>query len=620
MAVFIVAIAVNIIMFNVLMNKATLRVDLTKDKVFTLSRATVKMLEGLEDDVLIKVYITKDLPVQFSKLERFLRDKLEDYSSYSKGRLRYTIIHPEDDEAYKKEAQKLGLVAGNVQERKKDKLSVRKAYMGMVMLFADRKEIIPWIPGNFRHLTPVMEFMEYDLTRRIKNLVRTKGQKHKIGLLAGHKEATTSRGLSRLAMMMKQFDYQLKPVTLTGGKTVPADLDTLLVIGPKTKLTESEKFEIDQFLMKGKTVAFFLDNLMVGRQPRMPKNMIMGRPHDEGLRDMLKHYGVEFKKGIVLDDSCFPVPIPRIQRMGNIQFRSRVMKPYAPWIRVINMGKSLLTRSIPGKGLGFPFTAELSITKQAREKLKVLELAKSSSESWKMDGPFYFLNLETNFQSPWQRELTQAVSRVERAAQEVRALRRKAQLGYTVSGSDLNTAIDKYKKAKAALSTADDKAKLEKRRKAGPYLLAAALSGNFTSFWAGKKAPRAAKKDSGKSPKASAKEKKKGPKTEDIPVLAKTRKKTHILVIGNSHFIMDNMMAPGNQVLIQNLIDWLVQDEEMISIRSRTLAAAPLDPNMSQSKKNLARILNIAGIPLLLVLFGLGRWLYRKRKREIVIG
>ncbi|MBI5507715.1 MAG: GldG family protein [Deltaproteobacteria bacterium] len=90
-----------------------------------------------------------------------------------------------------------------------------------------------------------------------------------------------------------------------------------------------------------------------------------------------------------------------------------------------------------------------------------------------------------------------------------------------------------------------------------------------------------------------------------------------VLVAGGSMFVSDQFMAKGSEALLLNLLDWMVLDEELLAVRSRGLAAAPLD-ELSDAKRNTLKYANIVGVPLAFIAFGLMRWRMRENRRSKV--
>ncbi len=91
-----------------------------------------------------------------------------------------------------------------------------------------------------------------------------------------------------------------------------------------------------------------------------------------------------------------------------------------------------------------------------------------------------------------------------------------------------------------------------------------------------------------------------------------------LVVIGNQTFLTDQFVrnAPGGLALVLNAVDWLAQDEALMTIRAKDRSPPPLVFS-SEFKRDVAKYGNLAGVPLLLIAFaGLRLWLRRRRTLE----
>jgi ABC-type uncharacterized transport system involved in gliding motility auxiliary subunit len=130
-----------------------------------------------------------------------------------------------------------------------------------------------------------------------------------------------------------------------------------------------------------------------------------------------------------------------------------------------------------------------------------------------------------------------------------------------------------------------------------------ASTGRFSSFFKGKEIPKAEGESAPDLERQT---------VEESPM-------TRIVVIGNSNFIADQpflRQKPQNAVLFHNLVDWLTLSQDLIGIRAKTQIERPLE--VSPSGTITAEVLNFAGVPLLVVIFGLVRYMVKKRSRKIL--
>ena len=159
------------ILVNIVALRFFQRLDLTHDKIFTLSDASRNLVKSLDDKFLVKAYFTSDLPPEYANNRRYLKDQLDEYRAYAGGNFQYEFIDPSKKEEVEQEAQRYGVPPVQVQVLKQDKLQVEKAYMGLVFLYGDKQERLPVIQSTAN--------LEYEISSAVKKL--TSKELKKIG-------------------------------------------------------------------------------------------------------------------------------------------------------------------------------------------------------------------------------------------------------------------------------------------------------------------------------------------------------------------------------------------------------------------------------------------------------
>ena len=135
----------------------------------------------------------------------------------------------------------------------------------------------------------------------------------------------------------------------------------------------------------------------------------------------------------------------------------------------------------------------------------------------------------------------------------------------------------------------------------GQQVLAAVVYGPFTSYFKDKPVPAASD-------------------TAAVPALHEptvtTSPENRIVVVGDGEFFVDDKGGSDrdNLLFFQNLVDWLMQDEDLIGIRSREVTDRPLR-SVSPATKNIVKYANMLGSPLLVVILGIVAWQLRRRRR-----
>jgi gliding-associated putative ABC transporter substrate-binding component GldG len=309
-AVNLVLLVVVLVLANVVAVRWFTRIDMTGEKLYTLSDASRKLVGSLDDKFLVKAFYTADMPAPYNNNRRYLQDQLDEYRAYANGNFHYEFIDPKSSEELEQEAQRYGIPPVQVQVLKEDKFQVDNAYMGLVFLYGDRQERIPVIRSTSN--------LEYEISSAIKKL--TSKELKKVGFLAGQGEPELERFKRLQEILSKQ--YQVTRVDISGGRAVPQDVAVLVVAAPDRKFASWEKYLIDQYLMKGGRAAFFLNRVSINLQGQM------GRPLDLGIDDMLESWGVRVNADLVRDRSCAYVTVS--QQAGFMVIQNQIPFYYLP--------------------------------------------------------------------------------------------------------------------------------------------------------------------------------------------------------------------------------------------------------------------------------------------------
>lgn len=297
---------------NFLASRVLARIDLTKDKEFTISNATKDVLRGLDDLVTIKVYFSKKLPPNLATLRRNIDDVLREYQAYSQGNLRVEYIDPSENPDEEQKLRFLGIPQIQLNVIEQDQLQVINGYMGIAILYADRHQAIPIVQDVYT--------LEYDLTAAIIQVLAS--EKRVVGYLTGNEEPPLDRDFEGLNQLLTQT-YEVRPVDLNQGRQqVPADINTL-IIARSQNVPDRAKWQIDQYIMRGGRVIFLLDPLRLDDQMGLQKPI----PVTTNLDDLLAHYGVKLERALVQD--------MRNENAGFMQGYVRYTVPYPMWPKMV---------------------------------------------------------------------------------------------------------------------------------------------------------------------------------------------------------------------------------------------------------------------------------------------
>jgi ABC-type uncharacterized transport system involved in gliding motility auxiliary subunit len=280
------------------------RIDTTKAEKYTLSRGSANLVKSLKKDkIKVDAYVTKGLP-KLDAFVRDLRDLLQEYQANGDGKFEFRIIEAKDEKD-KDAAKEAGLVAQSFADtnQDEDKLEATKGYMGLVFNYGTERDAIKFLPPG---QTDGLEFWITNKIREVRD--KAEGIKHKIGVLQGHDEikltdanlAPPNAGRYAIQPIITQnfTFYQFQDVDLKGGDAeIDETLDGLIITQPGKDISEKELRRIDQFVMKGKSLAVFASAVNVkGSDATMNAEL-----NNHGLDKLLEGYGIKVKKDVVLD-------------------------------------------------------------------------------------------------------------------------------------------------------------------------------------------------------------------------------------------------------------------------------------------------------------------------------
>ncbi len=361
----IVVIVVILLVLNLISVNVFGRLDLTDGKIYSLSQSSKDLMRSLDDRVTIKCYFSDEIPQPYNANARYLKDQLGEYKAYAGKNLNYVYIDPVK-EGKEQEARSYGIPPVPIQTLARDKMEVKNVYMGLAVLFGDKKEVIPVIQNTAS--------LEYEITRAIKKLVHRTTPK--VGFITGHGELTLDKEMTYVNKVLTQ-EYQVEPLDLRTMSAIPADVTTVYLIGPKTRLSDHELYLIDQFLMRGGKVGMLIEKVNAQIQQGT------AIPLDPGLDAFLANYGVGISSNMVIDAQCGTVAVQ--QQQGQFRFQSVKEYPFFP--KIIEFSKTnLIVKGL--QAINLIYASSIDTTHFGSSGLNFDVLARTSKQSGVLIPPY----------------------------------------------------------------------------------------------------------------------------------------------------------------------------------------------------------------------------------------
>ena len=350
-------------------------------------------------------------------------------------------------------------------------------------------------------------------------------------------------------------EHNLASADMQSGR-IPDDADLLLLISPD-KLDINQLFAVDQFLMRGGTVVVATSPFDIEIREGLSV-----RKNESGLIDWLTHHGIMLEEQMVLDpqNASFPIPVDR--RVAGLVFHETRMVnyPYFGDIRgdgIVQEGG--LTAGVDQVTMTWP--SPITLVEQKNHGRRATRLLESSDQAWTSDNT----EIEPDFEI-------------------------YGELGFPVGDQQ------------------------------GAQLLAVAVEGRFDSYFRDKPSPLLIHEEESVADGGPAEGKEKDPVI--TRVIDRSPESARIILFASRSFLTDTMLdlatsGMGTRYLkpiqlVENAIDWSLEDRGLLAIRGRAHFSRTLDP-LARKSQLFWEYLNY-GLPLLgLLLIGLIRRQTHKR-------
>lgn len=350
--IIMVTIVLALAILNFLASRHFVRVDLTKNRDYSLAPATKKTLENLKDVVTLRLYFTKEMPPQLLTLKRLIDDTVSEFRSYGGQNIRVEYADPATDETATREAAVSGVTPVQLNVQGQDKLEVAKVYLGMALLHGDKKEVIPIIayPQN----------LEYDMVSRIIKL--TSPNLPKIAWWAPAADVMATQPGQGFKLFRKEIEqrYSVTDVKPENPALDPAQHSTLILLSPRN-LNAAQSKAIDAYLAQGGKVVALMDTTIITTQ-------MQAAPQVSGIEEVLTRYGISVNNDLVMDRANANAVLSG----GLVSYQI----PYPFWVKLLPRDLNKESRIVSGlDNIVLPWTSTLTVAKPAPEGATVTVLA-----------------------------------------------------------------------------------------------------------------------------------------------------------------------------------------------------------------------------------------------------
>lgn len=297
----------------------------------------------------------------------YVKDAFNKVNKQNQDRLEIQVVNPLSSSDAENYAKKYGI---QIIQYKDASGNYEKALIGLVLEKGDDFYALPLKiqQSFFSYQVTGLENLEESIVDGLESLLSNVTQ---IGYITGHEELsrTDENGAKNFNQIIGGM-YELVDIDLKESE-IPLGMNSIIINGPKTDFDENELYKIDQFIMRGGNVLFFVDS-MVENQMAAYTGGEQFTPNSINLDKLLQKYGVSRDLNMVFDKNCY---VNQSSSYGKLNLY------WAPVLQKNQLLKHPVTQNLGYVIMLQNGSLDVSAANENPD-VKVSVLAKSSDESW----------------------------------------------------------------------------------------------------------------------------------------------------------------------------------------------------------------------------------------------
>ena len=343
------------------------RVDLTKEKRYTLSKATKDLLGNLDEQVRIDVFFKGNYPAGFKKIVNSVQEFLQETREYSHGNIIVRYTDPLKDLVSDSLAGRFtdsmdyfyGLRPYTIQAPSKvgDEINVKQVLPGAVIHYKDTAIGVNLFQGIKNYGTEqeqlaalyndVEATLEYKFASAIQKITST--SKPLIGYTLGNGEIWGPTVDDAVRTLI--HDYRFDTVNLKQIPYIPSAFNALVILKPTETFSDEDKLKIDQYVMRGGKIFWMIDNMYAEFDSLYKSHGFIAFDRGLNLEDILFRYGVRLNENLLQDMQC--------DKLGQIDPNSQQTRLVDwPFFPILNGTNNPISKNLDGVRAMFPNTLD----------------------------------------------------------------------------------------------------------------------------------------------------------------------------------------------------------------------------------------------------------------------
>ena len=289
------------------------RWDLTDDKRYSLSDASKRLLGETDAPIQVTLFLEGDLNAGFRRLQKAAEETCAEMQVFGDVRCsRYNgqnLSYPADS---------LGLSPIIIHEREQNgKTAQTTVYPYALMTYKGRKAVVTLLKNTRglsgeENLNASIEQLEFAFMEALHLLQQSTTPR--VAILEGHGEPDEAHTYDLMTVLSKYYQVDRGSI-MANGEGLETNVHVLdgykavIVANPQTAFSDTERFVIDQYIMRGGAVLWAVNGVRFSEQVLQSEGFTPIVALDLGLTEMLYKYGVRVNPALVQDIQCLPIPV-----------------------------------------------------------------------------------------------------------------------------------------------------------------------------------------------------------------------------------------------------------------------------------------------------------------------
>ena len=303
-----------ILLINLLVGLKFYRIDLTEENRYSVKPETRAILETLEDEIHVEVFLEGKLNASFQRFQKAILETLEEFRIYSGNRITYSISDPAVAKSENARNEFMADLAGrgiqptNIIDTRDGQREEKIIFPGVIVSYEGVEKGVMLLKGNKagtpdEEINQSIEGIEYEIMNAIYSLVND--DRKLVGFVSGHGELDSLQSFSIRSDLSEVYDV------LDAKLSSQNDLkrfDALIVAKPTRPFSERDKYLLDQYIMQGGSVLFLIDKVDASMDSAARDDYFAG-PANINLDDQLFKYGARINPDLVQDRRSGMYPV-----------------------------------------------------------------------------------------------------------------------------------------------------------------------------------------------------------------------------------------------------------------------------------------------------------------------